>query len=290
MRKLIQNRFMSVLGSGAAILSAVTSMAQAQTTVTIYPNLSPGRIPGTGLESPSMPLYTQNVLSGLRLGSPNFGGDQTQDPTAFNTIGSPIVNGEGRIEVGIDDITAYPFNVWRGKIYRTGPFAHELGTFLRTSAHVESSIPFTTSDVTFGVYDSQFQFDGVLGDSLRASTAEGVFWGADQVRGTPDDTVYTGNSLTTPGIELNELNIAGPGWIGYYPPDSFLTEQEYLRDNRAYFETFYNGKYEGRAYIGLRDTVSAVNFTASVPDSGPMILVSAAVLFGVVRFSQRQGA
>lgn len=290
MKNLIHDRFMSVLGGGAAILAAMTSMAQAQTTVAIYPNLSPGRIPGTGLESPSIPLYTQNVLSGLRLGSPNFGGDQTQDPTAFNTIGSPIVNGEGRIEVGIDDIVAYPFNVWRGKIYQTGPFAKELGTFLRTSAHIESSIPFTTSDVTFGIYEPLFQFDGVLTQILSASNAEGVSWGQDQVRGTSDDTVYTGNSLTTPGIELNELNIAGPGWIGYYLPDSFLTEQEYLRDNRAYVETFYNGKYEARTYIGLRDTISAVNFTASVPDSGPMVLVSAAVLLGVIRCSRHQGA
>lgn len=290
MRKLIHDRFTSVLGSGAAVLSAMMSMAQAQTSVTIYPNLSPGRIPGTGLESPSIPLYTQNVLSGLRLGSPNFGGDQTQDPTAFNTIGAPIINGEGRIEVGIDDIVAYPFNVWRGKIYQAGPFANELGTFLRTSAHIESSIPFTTDDVTFGIYDPQFQFDGVLTQILSASNAEAVSWGQDQVRGTSDDTVYTGNSLMTPGIELNELNIAGPGWIGYYLPDSFLTEQEYLRDNRAYVETFYNGKYEARTYIGLRDTISVVNFTANVPDSGPMVLVSAVVLFGVVRFSRRQGA
>jgi hypothetical protein len=268
----------------------LSSTALATTSVVIYPNLSPVRIPDTALVSPNRPAYIANVLEGLRLGLPNFGGDQTQDPAAFNTIGSPITNGEGHIEIGLYDMFGFPVNSWRGKVYPSGPFANEYGTFLRTSARIESTTPFTVSDVTYGIVDPLFQFDGNGADTIVPGNYEGVSWGADQLRGTTDDTLYTGDSLMTPGIELNELNIAGPGWIIYYLPDPAWGPQDFFKDARAIIENDYNGKYEARVYFGLRDTVSAVNFTASVPDSGPMVLVSAAALFGVVRLSRRQGA
>jgi hypothetical protein len=261
---------------------------QAQTTVTLYPNLAPGRIPGTDLGAANQPAYNQNVLAGLKAGSANFGGSQSQDPAAFNTIGSPIINSEGHIQVGIDDIISYPVHSWRGKVYQNGPFAEQYGTFLRTSAHIESTIPFTTHDIEFGIWEPLFQFNGTLDSNLRPDSYEGISWGPDQQRGTSDDIVYTGDSLANPGIELNELNTVGPGWIGYYLPGDLPSAQEYFQDNRAYVETFYNGKYEARAFIGLRDNVSAVTFTASVPDSGPTLAASGLVLVGMLGFARRQ--
>lgn len=272
-----------------AILISLSAAVQAvaQTSITIYPNFSPVRLSGTDLSSPFVVQYRLNVMTGLTTGQPNVGGDQSNDPSAFNTIGQPITNSEGNLEIGIFDMVGLPFNFWRGKQYASGPFANEYGTFLRTSLHIESNTPFTSDDVKVGLSEDFYQDEFTLSSLLTSGLYSATSWGDDHQRGTPDDVSYGADPLP-PDALVNEINATGPGWMFYYLPDPAVTPQDTINEYQQFINTDYNGRYEGKVYITLQDTTSAVNIAASVPDSGPIGIVAAGALLGLIRFSNRR--
>lgn len=277
--------FLHAILAAAALATAPAAMAQVS--ITLYPNLSPVAIPSTDIISPSVNPYRANVLQGISTGQPNVGGSQSTDPAAFNTIGQPIVNSEGHVDVGLFDVVGFPFHSWRGKAYSSGPFANEYGTFIRTSAHIESSSPFTAAEVKYGASDDTFQFEATLDNLITPGRYKGLYWGTDQIKGTPDDVVYDGDALTA-DAPLNEINTIGPGWMFYYTPDPAYTPQDMIKEMRDYITTDYKGAYSSRSYVTLGDKTSGVTFTATVPDSGPMGVVAAGALLGLIRFSNRR--
>lgn len=169
-----------LLATSALILALPAGATSPVTTVTLFPNVGPTSVPflADPYVSPSFAPYVQNVLGALQSGSPSVG-DQSVDPTAFNPIGSPIVNGTGSVQVGLYDIFAVPANTWRGTLPTSGPFAGEFGTWFRPAVHIVSDQPFTTTDVLFHFSDPDFQAGGDLRDFYpEASTYVGLDWGA----------------------------------------------------------------------------------------------------------------
>ena len=106
--------------------------------VVLYPTIGPVSIPSYGILSPSFAGFAANVLNGLQSGRRDYGGSILVTPTAFNTIGFPIVNRSGKVKVSVYDTWASKGNSWRGLTPSHGPFANELGTHFRAALVIRS--------------------------------------------------------------------------------------------------------------------------------------------------------
>lgn len=262
-------RSIAILAATAQFLPFVANSSSSGTTITLFPNLSPTRVDfvSPAYESPNHAAYVQNVMNALKNGLPSVG-DQTLDPAAFNPLGSPIVNSSGTVSLGLFDMVAFPANTWRGTVPTSGPFAEERGTWFRPSARVVSDHPFTTAEVIVGIADDTFQFNATLADtSPQALDFEGLWWGTDQMKGTPDDVMYGLGELAPAGLEINELYWTGPGLLYSFFGPPLPTPQDYLADFRGYLESSYPDGYSFNASVSLRDTISDVTAQVVVPEA-----------------------
>jgi hypothetical protein len=225
--KRIVNAFIVALVVGWAFLAEAHDVE-----VVLYPTIGPvsvAPIPDIdfpGIVSPSFSAFAANVLNGLQRGRGNYGGSILVKPTAFNTIGAPIVHRTGKVKVSVYDTWVTKGKSWRGLTPLHGPFANERGTHFRAAVAINSRSTFTLADVilsaTFAYAPGQV-FQGPLGgpagqgafQSFASNRLRGIYWGRDGRPGGGDDRVYDSRnpgSYTTP---INQLLFVGQGELGF---------------------------------------------------------------------------
>jgi hypothetical protein len=74
--------------------------------VVLYPTIGPVSVPSYGINSPSFGAFAAKSLYALQNGRRGAGGSILVTPTAFNTIGAPILNRSGKLKVSAYDTWA----------------------------------------------------------------------------------------------------------------------------------------------------------------------------------------
>ncbi len=131
-------------------------------------------------------------------------GAQSNDPVAFW-----LASGEFNWRRAMTSSTA---SLWNG-VLNPSQYGEQRGGRLLFPTHVVSSEPFTPVGVKIGIRSNDPYQDHPLGSlgytptlNSWSSTAVGIWWGQDQVKGTTDDVVRTSGAEP-----VNELSYTGPG-------------------------------------------------------------------------------
>jgi hypothetical protein len=217
----------------AALVFGWTFLAEAHDVeVVLYPTIGPvsvAPIPDIefpGIVSPSFSAFAANVLDGMQKGRGYYGGSILVTPTAFNTIGAPIVQRPGKVKVSVYDTWATKGKSWRGLTPLHGPFANERGTQFRAAVAINSRSTFTLADVilsaTFAYAPGQV-FQGPLGgpagkgafQSFASNRLRGIYWGRDGRPGGGDDRVYDRRNPGSYKTPINQLLFVGQGELGF---------------------------------------------------------------------------
>lgn len=205
----------------------------------------------------------------LTTGNPNVGGTQVTNPAAFNTLGTPVINGAASVGLGWFDVGAFGFPSWRGALTPTGPFAGEFGTVFRVAAHVLSDQAFTLSELTVERSSTEQPVPTVLDGSFAPLGTEGLWglwWGEDGVKGGSDDVLYN-TPVAASSTLLNELFQVGFGtsfitppiaWIQANFPGAPSDPQFYLDDYIATTAVMYPGGYRDTLSYNLRGSSASV--------------------------------
>ncbi len=178
----------------------------------------------------------------------NRGGSINDTPSAFNTLPDH--------KVKYTDIVATQFPSWRLNFNPTGAFAGEQGTWYRVGLRVESDTPFTLDHLTaskeFPVGAPFDQLSGTLPDLIRLyypeqgfapTLAEGIYYGADGIRGTADDVFCDSSTCDLDTQPLNLFVWRGFGVYEYWYGQDI---QDYYGGDLAAFH-----EDERRYYGGL---------------------------------------
>ncbi len=214
-----------IRGLIAVFLVGWTLLAEAHDVeVVLYPTIGPVSVLPSpysgpnGIISPSFAAFAANVLNGMQKGRGYYGGSILVTPTAFNTIGFPIVNRTGKVTVGMYDTWATKGNSWRGFSFPQGPFAKEKGTHFRAAVTISSRSTFTLKDVnlsfTYPDEEDPGPFTAALGDfytSFNSDRLRGMSWGPDKRPGGGDDIVYDKKNPGSNTTPINQLFFVGQG-------------------------------------------------------------------------------
>jgi hypothetical protein len=206
-----KKQFMAVAITTLALGLSVPAFAQI--TLQVVPSSAPN---ASG--SPSWVGYAGNALNSLENNLGNVGSRAT-DPTAYEIAG-PIVQPS--------DFLVTSFNSWQGVAGPlAAPFAGESGNRLHFGLHAYGATQFDLADVTFSISSSDpanslSYVDDLSGCNFNGISRIGVSWGADGIKGTSDDIVYTAGNVGNDHTMVNELFYVGAGnafWPGGDDPN-----------------------------------------------------------------------
>lgn len=244
------------------IISA--GVAMADLTFMVVPSSAPNASSG----SPSWSGYVTNALNSLGNGLGNIG-DRSINPAAYEIAGPIIRPG---------DIIVTSFNSWRGQANPTGAFANEYGNRLHFGLHVigDGNTQFRLNDLTF-VMDSTdtgdvLDWSGDFKGYNYSATRYGINWGADRIKGSGDDIIYTsGNGLTL----VDEIVYIGVG-NAYWPYPPPPTGQEAIDQTIAWISgqnpILFSTTYTMYAADGITVLGSGSASVTLVPAPGAVLL------------------
>jgi len=204
--KAVQKHFL--VAAIAVSTLGLSLPAFAQVTLQVFPSSAPN-----SYGSPSWAGYEANALNSLENNLGNIGSRAT-DPTAYEIAG-PFVQPS--------DFMVTTFNSWQGVAGPlAAPFASELGNRMHFGLHASSATPFDLAEVTFSISSSDpanslGYVDDLSGCNFNGTSRIGVNWGADGIKGTSDDIVYTAGNVGNDHTLVNELFYIGAGnalWPG----------------------------------------------------------------------------
>ena len=205
--------------------------------------------------SPFFPLLPRNAF-----GSPSWtgyvGGQRHDRPLhrpdhrrRLRTV-TPTGDTGGVTSVNAGQIEVTSFNSWEGNANPTGAFANELGNRLHFGLVVVSTTDqFDLRDVSFDITSNDASnSSGYTGDLLEhrlpaPARRIGLSYGADGIKGTSDDVLYSNGAGGIPGSDTSLINVlyyVGVGnaeWPGGNDPDPshpLLGAQGAIDDTNSY--------------------------------------------------------
>ena len=201
-RKLLFNKQFS----GVAIVGLALGLslpASATITLDVVASSAPN-----AYGSPSWAGYAANALNSLQNNLGNIGSRAT-DPTAYEIAGPIIQPG---------DVMVTGFNSWRGVASPSAPFNSELGNRMHFGLHAygDGTSQFKLEDLTFAIHSSDsgdsLVFTGDFIGYNYSANRIGVNWGADRIKGTSDDIIYTSGNGTTLVDEIDYVGVGNAWW------------------------------------------------------------------------------
>jgi hypothetical protein len=236
----------SVLRLAPLMVLTIAMPAAAAVKIDLFPNYGPqgsfshGAYDPGFTPSPSLFVYGANAIGAMLDGELSRGGSLANTPTAFNTLP------DNKIDYNFIRRTEFPS--WGDQINPSGAFVAEKGSVWRVGVRVESTTPFTASDLHYSVDNPLENESSTLADFLNQSpeggyapsTAVGIYFGADGIRGTADDVVCDNlgcDPLTQP---LNLVAWRGFSFSEFWTADDLQSIfggdwQALLADDRAFW-------------------------------------------------------